>query len=252
MVGLRPTSTWLKVKMYFFLNISLSGSYPWKCLDMRKGWYLVLLPLPPHPYIWLLFNIHLNQYFTGIYDVPCTVLSLVVECIFIYFYPFIRLCWVPAKTAGFSIFVVACEIFSCGLWDLLIVPWQGNGTQASCTGIPERSKWTTREVPSQDFWETGNVMWSKSFQVSMDQAQRASSAPSFFISSRPSVSSTWSIPEGCTWTKHSGRACRCQERQALGRFRSDSKLKLGWGTGALHTILKFRHYKIGWRQPGIK
>ena len=144
MVGLRPTSTWLKVKMYFFLNISLSGSYPWKCLDMRKGWYLVLLPLPPHPYIWLLFNIHLNQYFTGIYDVPCTVLSLVVECIFIYFYPFIRLCWVPAKTAGSSIFVVACEIFSCGLWDLLIVPWQGNGTQASCTGIPERSKWTTR------------------------------------------------------------------------------------------------------------
>ena len=72
---------WLKVKMYFFFffNIFLSGSYPWKCLDVRKGWYLVLLPLPPHSYIWLLFNIHLNQHFIGIYCVPCTVLSLVVE-----------------------------------------------------------------------------------------------------------------------------------------------------------------------------
>ena len=146
---------------------------------------------------------------------------------------------------------LACRIFSCGMWDLLIVPWQGNGTQAPCTGIPEHSKWTTREVPSQDFWETGNVMWSKSFQVNMDQAPRAASAPSFFISSRPSVSSTWGIPEG-SWTMHSGRAWICQERQALCRFHSDSKLKLVWGTGALHTILQFRHYKIGWRLPGIK
>lgn len=160
MVGLRPTSTWLKVKMYFFLNISLSGSYPWKCLGVRKGWYFVLLPPPCTSIYWLLFNIHLNPYLIGIYYVPCTVLSLVIEYIFIYFYLFIWLCWVPAMTAGSSIFV-AWGIFSCGMWDLLIVSWQGNGTQAPCTGIPERSNWTTREVPSQDFWENGSVMWSK-------------------------------------------------------------------------------------------
>ena len=57
---------------------------------------------------------------------------------------FIRLCWV---------FVVACRIFSCGMWTLSwgmedLVPWPGMEPRPSALGMWSLSHWSTREGPA--------------------------------------------------------------------------------------------------------
>ena len=44
---------------------------------------------------------------------------------------------------GYSVFIVACRIFSCGMWDL--VPWPEIE--------PMLSIWSTREVPNFSVFE---------------------------------------------------------------------------------------------------
>ena len=58
--------------------------------------------------------------------------------------------------AGSLIFVVACSIFSCGMWILGcsmwdLVPWPGIELGAPELGAWSLSHWTTREVPQMDF-----------------------------------------------------------------------------------------------------
>ena len=54
----------------------------------------------------------------------------------IFIYLFIWLHWV---------WVVTCEIFRCGVWDL--VPWLGIEPGPPVLGVESLSRWTTREVP---------------------------------------------------------------------------------------------------------
>jgi len=61
--------------------------------------------------------------------------------IYSFIHSFIQLCWV---------LVVACEIFCCGMWDL--VPWPGSKPRPPALGIWSLSHWTTREVPIYTFY----------------------------------------------------------------------------------------------------
>ena len=55
-----------------------------------------------------------------------------------------------------SIFIVACEIFSYDMWDL--VPWSGIEPGPTALGAQSLSHWTTREVLESSFWRGfGNV-----------------------------------------------------------------------------------------------
>ena len=62
-----------------------------------------------------------------------------------YFRLFIWLCWFQLRHMGSSIFVVTCEPFSWGLWNLVLWPEIGPGPPA--LGAQRLSCGTTREVP---------------------------------------------------------------------------------------------------------
>ena len=46
----------------------------------------------------------------------------------------------------FFFLVMACRIFSCSMWDLLIVPWQGMVLRPPALGAWSLNHWTTRKV----------------------------------------------------------------------------------------------------------
>ena len=78
-------------------------------------------------------------------------LSSLLRCLFSSFahflkkkYLFILLCLVLVAAPG--IFVVACGIFSCGMWDQVL--WQGIEPGPPALGVWSLSHWTTREVPA--------------------------------------------------------------------------------------------------------
>ena len=57
--------------------------------------------------------------------------------------------WSQTRHEGFSIFVVACGIFSCSMWDL--VPSPGMKLWPSALGAWSLSHWATGEVPDFPF-----------------------------------------------------------------------------------------------------
>ena len=50
-----------------------------------------------------------------------------------------------------SVFIVACEIFSYDMWDL--VPWSGIEPGPPALGAWSLSHWTTREVLESSVWK---------------------------------------------------------------------------------------------------
>ena len=68
-------------------------------------------------------------------------------------YLFIWLHWV------FSCGAVACELSSCGIWDILIVSWPGIKPGPPALGVWSLSHWTTREVSKP----TSNAKKSSNF-----------------------------------------------------------------------------------------
>ena len=69
--------------------------------------------------------------------------------LFIFKYVFISL---------FQILVVACRIFSCGMWDL--VPWPGIEHRPPVLGMCSFNHWTTREVPFTFWCQQGGNMYT--------------------------------------------------------------------------------------------
>ena len=55
----------------------------------------------------------------------------------------------------YQVLVVALGFFSCGIWDL--VPWTGIEPGVLALGAPSFSCWTSREVPTYEFWRDAHI-----------------------------------------------------------------------------------------------
>jgi len=70
---------------------------------------------------------------------------LIFIIIFIYYYYFFAYAGSQLRHTESSVFVAACWIFSCSMWNL--VPWPGIKPRPPALGAWRFSHWTTREDP---------------------------------------------------------------------------------------------------------
>ena len=71
---------------------------------------------------------------------------LIIFKIFTFYFIYLAVAGLSCSTWGSLIFVAACNIFSCSMWDL--GPLSGTKPRASELGTQSLSLWTTREVPT--------------------------------------------------------------------------------------------------------
>ena len=81
---------------------------------------------------------------------PTVTLSLSIFCFFFFFF---NLTVLGLRACGSSVFVAACGVFSCSMWDL--VPYPRIKPRPPAFGVPSVSPWTTREVPTSSVYAIG-------------------------------------------------------------------------------------------------